>query len=85
MLSFAFLPILVPVAAATTAPTSPDAFRMGPSLWSLFAARAQLQPSIHRSVWHWLLPLLVYGLAQYCALELKSGDVKHRLAPSYTH
>lgn len=40
------LHLLVPV--AINGPTSSDAFRMGPSLWILFAALAQLQPSSHR-------------------------------------
>lgn len=61
-LVFAFLQLPVPVAVAINGPTSSDAFRMGPSLWTLFAAHAQLQPSTPRLVWNGLLSSLAFGL-----------------------
>lgn len=66
-LVFAFLQLLVPVAVAINGPTSSDAFRMGPSLWILFAAHAQLQPSTHRLVLNGLLSSLAFGLRWWTA------------------
>lgn len=57
---FAFLQLPVPVAVAINGPASSDAFRMGPSLWTLFAAHAQLQPSTPRLVWNELLSSLAF-------------------------
>ena len=61
-LVFAFLQLLVPVAVAINGPASSDAFRMGPSLWILFAAHVQLQPSTHRLVLNGVLSSLAFGL-----------------------
>lgn len=66
-LEFAFLQLPVPVAVAINGPTSSDAFRMGPSLWTLFAAHAQLQPSTPRLVWNGFLSSLAFGLRWWTA------------------
>lgn len=57
---FAFLQLFV--AVAINGPTSSDAFRMGPSLWILFAAHVQLQPPTHRLVLNGVLSSLAFGL-----------------------
>lgn len=73
-LVFAFLELLVPVVVAINGPTSSDAFRMGPSLWTLFAAHAQLQPSTPRLVWNGCchLWLLDWGDGQHLCPELNT-------------
>lgn len=60
------LHLFVPV--AINGPTSSDAFRMGPSLWILFAALVQLQLSSHRLVLNGVLSSLAFGLRQWRAL-----------------
>lgn len=67
-LCICFFQLLVPV--AINGPTSSDAFRMGPSLWILFAALVQLQPSTHRLVLNGVLSSLAFGLRWWRAFNV---------------
>lgn len=74
-LVFAFLQLLG--AVAINGPASSDAFRMGPSLWILFAAHVQLQPSTPRLVLDGVLSSLAFGLRQwrvFVVLSLPRGE-----------